>query len=257
MTAPRLPDPFSLLAYDRLGSTNDEAKHLAQAGAASWTLVWARQQSAGRGRRQRVWESPQGNLYLSLILRPLADASSAAQLSFVAALAVGEALAGRLPAGAELRYKWPNDVLVDGRKIGGILLESAASASGRVEWLVIGLGVNIGSHPAEAAYPAISLAALAESGMSFENDGTLIGMVEDIGVAFRDWEARWRQDGFEPVRQAWLGAAQGKGGMVEIKLDRESFTGRFVDLDRDGALLVETEKGQRRVLAGDVFPVAA
>lgn len=249
MSHPRLPEGFRLLRYDTLGSTNDEARRLAEAGAAPWTLIWARSQSAGRGRRQRAWVSPPGNLYASLILRPDTGAGTAAQLGFVAALALGDAISSQLPK-LEPRYKWPNDVLVAGAKLAGILLESSAAPGGAVDWLVIGMGVNVTSHPPGTAYPATSLAAHGAV-------PALEALLERIAAALQSWEARWRRDGFGPVRQAWLGRAEGLGGPIGVRLEGESLTGRFVDLDGDGALLIETEAGRRRIAAGEVFPAAA
>ncbi len=111
---PRLPPGYKLICYDSIGSTNDEAKRLAREGAAERTLVWALEQNAGRGRRGRRWVSPRGNLYASLILRPDCTPHRAAQLGFVAALAVGGALGALLPRVEGLSYKWPNDVLING-----------------------------------------------------------------------------------------------------------------------------------------------
>ena len=140
-----LPQGYALIALDEAGSTNDEAKDRAVAGAPEGTVIWARQQRAGRGRRGRAWVSPPGNLYLSVILRPACEARSVAQLSFVAALAVLDLVDGPLPGRA--CCKWPNDILVDGGKVAGILLESALRAEGRVDWVVLGIGVNLASHP--------------------------------------------------------------------------------------------------------------
>jgi BirA family biotin operon repressor/biotin-[acetyl-CoA-carboxylase] ligase len=249
MTVRHLPAPLRLLGYDSLGSTNDEAKRLAAEGAAAWTVVWARAQSAGRGRRQRPWVSQPGNLFVSVLLRPPGPAVAVAQLGFAAALAVGDTLAPLLAEPGRLRYKWPNDVLVGGRKIAGILLESAAARDG-VDWLVAGIGVNIASHPAEAATPATSLAAL---GATADLETVLAALL----TAFHAWAGRWESEGFEPLRRAWLERAQGLGHAIGVRLERESFTGRFVDLDRDGALLVETDAGRRRIAAGEVFPAAA
>jgi BirA family transcriptional regulator, biotin operon repressor / biotin---[acetyl-CoA-carboxylase] ligase len=240
-----------LLRYHTLGSTNDEAKRLAEAGAAEWTVVWAGKQTAGRGRGGSVFLSPPGSLYFSAILRPARPAASAAQLGFAAALAVGEAIAARLPPGRELCYKWPNDVLVDGRKVSGILLESSAAQDGALAWLVAGIGVNVANHPAETAWPATSLAALGAVPVGLEE------LLRGIAAAFRAEVARWLDQGFRPLREAWLARAYGLGEAVRVRLPRESFSGRFLDLDADGVLLVETAAGPRRISAGEIFPAAA
>ena len=119
-----LPSPYQLITFETIDSTNEEAKRLAGSDAPEGTVVWAREQSAGRGRRGRAWVSGHGNLYCSILLRPDCHAFKAMQLSFVAALAMADAVASVLPKGAFVNCKWPNDVLVEGRKISGILLES-------------------------------------------------------------------------------------------------------------------------------------
>jgi BirA family biotin operon repressor/biotin-[acetyl-CoA-carboxylase] ligase len=251
MTGSSSREPLRLLRYGELDSTNDEAKRLADAGAPPWSVIVADSQRAGRGRRGRSWQSPPGNLYLSAILRPSASLAAAAQLGFAAALAVGEALVPRLPPTSALRYKWPNDVLVDGAKIAGILLESSARADQGVAWVVAGIGINLASYPQETAYPATSLAALGA--IEAAPELLLPGLVG----ALRAWVRRWEAEGFEPVRRAWLERALGLGGSLGVRLPRESVTGRFVDLDRDGALLLETATGPRRIAAGEIFSAAA
>ena len=245
------PASLRLLRYGTVGSTNDEAKRLAEAGAGEWTVVSAREQTAGRGRGGRSFVSPPGNLYFSTILRPPCSAGSAAQLGFAAALAVGEVIAARLPASCELRYKWPNDVLVDGKKISGILLESAATQDGALAWLVAGIGLNVVSHPAETAWPATSLAAV--DARPADLDDLLHGIVGALEAQI----LRWRHEGFAPIRSSWLARAYGLGETVGVRLPRESFEGRFLDLDADGVLLVETAAGPRRISAGEIFPAAA
>ena len=247
---PLLPEGFRLCHHATLGSTNDAAKALARAGAPDGTLVWADEQEAGRGRRGRQWLSPPGNLYLSLVLRPDAAPSRAAQLGFVAALGLGDALR---PLGAPallLRYKWPNDLLLNGRKLAGILLESETSARESVDFVVVGIGVNIVSAPEDVEFPATSLAAEGVTGV------TPALLLEGFIRHFASWAGRWRLEGFRPVRAAWLSAASGLGERVRVRLERKTLCGRFHDLDDDGALVLEGAEGRRRIAAGEVFPAA-
>lgn len=248
--APVLPDFYRLTRYDKIGSTNDKAKHLAQAGAPAGTLVWALEQSAGRGRRGRPWQSPPGNLYLSLVLRPSGSPAQAAQLGFVAALALGDALEPLLDSGHSLRFKWPNDVLLDGGKLAGILLESETAAGDGVAFVVIGVGVNLVAGPADAEFPANSLAAAGISGIT---PGLLL---EGFAHHFEGWRQCWLAQGFAPVRRAWLGRASGLGEAVRVRLERKTLFGRFLDLDDEGALLLDGEDGRQRIAAGEVFPAA-
>jgi len=257
MTAPssqpgaevRLPPAYRLVALDKVESTNDEAIRLAEAGAEDGTLVWAREQSKGRGRRGRSFVSPPGNLYLSLVLRPECEVATAAQLSFVAALGVGDAIGSVAPALLEVTYKWPNDVLLNGRKVSGILLESRTEATGRLEWLVLGVGVNVRSHPEDTSFPATSLA--------FEgtpSSVTEVELLQAFSRHFLAWVNRWLEDGFPPVRQAWLSHAHKRGETIEVRVPKETLTGTFADLDADGALILEMPDGARRqITAGDVY----
>ncbi|WP_240002284.1 biotin--[acetyl-CoA-carboxylase] ligase [Oleisolibacter albus] len=240
-----LPAFFRLVSLDSCGSTNDEAKELARSGALEGTLVWALRQTGGRGRRGRVWTSPPGNLYCSLILRPDMPAAAAALVSFVAAIAVAEAVSALIPGRPQL--KWPNDVLVDGAKISGILLESEAGAAGRLDWLVLGVGINVAHRPEGLPYAATSLAA---AGAAELDVAVVLGR---YASSFAAWYARFRQQGFAPVRAAWRNAAFGLGGPITVRLQDGQFEGRFIDLDAEGGLLVETGDGLRRVTAGDVF----
>jgi BirA family biotin operon repressor/biotin-[acetyl-CoA-carboxylase] ligase len=247
-SAPRLPAAYRLLSYDRLASTNDEAKRLARGGAEEGTIVWAREQSAGRGRRGRQWIGIPGNLFVSFILRPPCPPAAASQLGFVAALALGDAIGASAPPLAELRCKWPNDVLLNGRKFAGILLESEARLSETLDWVVLGVGVNIVAHPSGTAYPTTSL---RDEGCGDLDAAAVLG---SFARSFLGWYETWRDDGFAPIRAAWLPRATGIGDEITVRLDRESIAGRFVGIDADGALALETIAGNRRIAAGDVFP---
>lgn len=248
--APDLASRYHLLSFERLDSTNEEARRLSREGAGDFTLVWAGEQTAGRGRRGRHWVSPPGNLYLSLILRPENPLAEAVQLSFVAAVALGEALTSLVPDNVAVAYKWPNDVLLAGRKAAGILLESS-SRENRVEWLVLGLGVNLVSHPEDVSYPATSLKAEGAEGVT---GVTAARMLERFCSTFEKCYTRWQGEGFLPLREAWLSRARGLGGPIEVALEDERVGGTFLDLDASGALVLGLENGETRTItAGDVF----
>lgn len=242
------PSPFSVIEHDILESTNDEACRLASDGAAEGTVVWAHQQRAGRGRRGRQWQSPEGNLYFSVLLRPAAPPAMAAQLSLVAAVAMADTLADILPDGARVEQKWPNDVLVDGKKIAGILLESSGATADRVDWLVIGCGLNIAVTPDDTALPATSLAA--EGASSADRKAVLMALLDSL----HRWRGEWETAGITPVRTAWLARARGLGQEITVRLPTHEFEGQFLDMDDSGALIVRLPDGsEKAVTAGDVF----
>ncbi|GAB4225297.1 MAG: biotin--[acetyl-CoA-carboxylase] ligase [Kiloniellaceae bacterium] len=246
---PRLPPAYRLVALEEVDSTNSEAKRLAEAGAEDGTLVWARSQTGGYGRQGRAWSSASGNLFLSLVVRPDCPLSTAAQFSFVAAVALGDAIGSVASPLIEVTYKWPNDVLLNGRKAAGILLESKAGADQKLEWLVIGVGANISSFPSETRLPATSL--------HFEGcppSVSAVDLLEAFARHMMSWINIWLDDGFAPVRQAWLRHAQGLKEQIEVRLPQETLLGTFTDLDPSGTLVLTLPDGsERRIAAGDVY----
>jgi BirA family biotin operon repressor/biotin-[acetyl-CoA-carboxylase] ligase len=244
---PRLPPGYRLIAYDSIGSTNDEAKRLAREGAAEGTLLWALEQTAGRGCRGRIWVSPPGNFYASLILRPDFPVSRAAQLGFVSALAIGGALGAICPAPG-VSYKWPNDVLINGRKVAGVLLESEMIGHEGPSFVVVGVGVNLTAAPQGTEFPATSI---LEEGCGIVPPKV---MLEGFAEHFRSWKLRWQMEGFAPVRAAWLAeAATTRGDPIRVRLATASLHGCFLDIDGEGALLLEAAGERRHVSAGEVF----
>ncbi|MBF0267642.1 MAG: biotin--[acetyl-CoA-carboxylase] ligase [Alphaproteobacteria bacterium] len=233
----RLPPAFVLHRRACVGSTNDEAKSLAEGGAGEGALVWADQQTGGRGRRGRSWASPPGNLYCSLILTPDVPLMRAAELGFVAALAIADLASWAAPQ-ADIRLKWPNDVLADGAKISGILLEPAPPGG-----IVLGMGINIASAPSGTPYPAAALSA-------WNNDLTAQAALERLMARLWDLYGLWRSQGFLPIRDLWLSNAKGIGEALEVRLEDRTLTGIFTGLDEQGALILD---GTTRILAGDVF----
>lgn len=243
---PGVPSPFLVAAYDALDSTNDTAKRLARNGAAHGLTVWARAQYAGRGRQGREWISPPGNLYMSVVLRPRIPAARLGELSFVAAVAVAEAIALSVAEPALVSLKWPNDILIDGAKAAGILLESEI-ASGGVDWVVCGVGVNLVSAPDGLPYRAM---ALADFGPPLDSETMLGTLLRCLSTSLGVWE----EGGFEPIRECWRRLGHRPGDRLTIRQGDELLDGRFIDLDTDGGMVVETATGRVTIAAGDVFP---
>lgn len=243
---------YGLRAYDTIGSTNAEAFALARDGAPGPLWVVSSEQSAGRGRRGRPWATTRGNLAASLLLRTSAPAATVAALGFVAGLAVERALRACCGGKVPFSLKWPNDVLADGAKVGGILLETEGTAE-RDRPVVIGIGVNVRAAPVDVPYPAISLQAL----------GYTVGaeaVFEELSEAWLGAAETWDQGrGFAAIRRAWLATASGVGGPIAVRSGAETWRGTFETIDERGQLVLLTEAGARRaVAAGDVhFGTAA
>ncbi len=227
-----MTEAASPIMLDVVDSTNREALRRIAAGAPHGTVIQARQQTDGRGRRGRSWISLPGNLDATLIVRPPGEAP-VAQLGFVAALGAGDALRRHAP----VRFKWPNDLMLEGRKLGGILVETAEGAA------AVGIGINIASAPEDTETPATHLPASV----------TPDALLDDIRACFDVWYRRWRDDGFAPLREAWLNHGIGLGEPIRARLARETVEGVFGGLDADGGLLRDRDGALRGCAAGDVF----
>lgn len=241
-----MPVIFRVETVEEIGSTNDALKLRASEGAEEGLVLRAERQTAGRGRRGRSWTSEPGNLYVSLLLRPEKAPAEAATLGFVAAIAIGNLL--RALMSVPVTLKWPNDVLVDGAKISGILLESGGVAGGKVDWLVLGIGINLRHHPDSALYPTTDL--VAAGGPALPPAQTL-----DLLLAeFQPLYERWLAGGFAVLREDWLRHARGLGSPILARLGSEEVPGIFAGIEGDGTLLLTTEGGgTRRIAAGDIF----
>lgn len=246
----QLPDGFTLVAYDHIESTNEEAKRLALDNAPHGTIVLARSQEAGRGRRGREWVSKPGNLFCSFIVRPDCPLSEAAQLSFVMAISVANALVKLLSengAAPIVQCKWPNDILIDGKKVAGILLETATGSQSKLEGIVAGVGINLQHFPAETKFPATSLSEQGAPSM------TVSAVLEIVCDLFDKWYAIWRTEGFQTIRLAWLDKAYGLGTPVSAQLASETVSGLFETLDPQGAMILADNGTRRHIAAGDVY----
>ena len=237
-----------LLAYNEIDSTNAEALRLARAGETGPLWITARTQSAGRGRRGRSWISEAGNLYATLLLTDPSPSDVAPQLSFVAALALHEAVAARAPdLKPRLKLKWPNDLLCDKLKVAGILIEG----EGMPLLVAIGFGVNCVHHPEDGDYPATDLraskATVSAESLFYALSATMMGRL-----------AQWdRGRGFAVIRQDWLAHASGIGGDIRVQLSDRQLFGRFEALDGTGRLILRLpDNSVQTISAGDLFPLA-
>lgn len=230
-----------------IGSTN--AALVERAGQGETGPLWlvADRQEQGRGRNARSWSSPEGNLYASLLLTDPAPSAHIAELSFVLSLALRDAVlaASGLAESGVLSLKWPNDLIAEGRKTAGILLEGG-QAQGKT-FVVAGFGVNIVSHPEGTAHPATNLMA---AGFGLDRDRLAIALADAVARRIADWN---RGENFSVIRAAWLKAAHGLGLKLRVNTLAESFEGTFDTIDPAGRLVVVTPTGSRLVSAGDVF----
>ena len=233
-------------AYDELDSTNAEARRRAEAGDPGPVWITAARQTAGRGRRGREWRSSQGNLAATLLLTLARPPVEAAQIAFVAALALadlGETLAGE----GAVRLKWPNDLLLFGEKAAGILVESGARPDGRL-WLAVGFGVNLADAPKDLERPAAAFAEHTAKKIP------PLDALDLLAAAFERWMTTWEREGFPAVATAWTARAHGLGEPCEARLPGGVLKGVAEGLDPDGALRLRLDGGAiERITAGDVF----
>jgi BirA family biotin operon repressor/biotin-[acetyl-CoA-carboxylase] ligase len=234
--------------YDEIGSTNDEAFRLGLAGAPEGTALIANSQSAGRGRMQRVWHSPAGkNIYTSIILRPQIEPAKAPQISILAGVAVAEALDSYCPD--RMKIKWPNDVLIDGKKVCGILSQVKTDAS-EVDFIVLGIGINVNvsysQFPKEICNLATSLAI--ETGGEISRQELIISLYENLAK----WYKQSLKDGFGRIKEKWLSMSPMIGQTVQVMFQEEAVSGNAIGLDEDGFLiLLAAGNKEFKVSAGD------
>jgi BirA family biotin operon repressor/biotin-[acetyl-CoA-carboxylase] ligase len=224
------------------GSTNDDVAALAREGAAEGVWLRAERQSGGRGRQGREWHSPPGNLYASTLVRLRPDDPPAPTLALVAAVALHEVASGFVAGGTRVEIKWPNDLLVAGAKLSGILLERVGDA------VVVGFGVNLSDHPDEILRPAINIGMLGGAPDPAR-------FLDALASSFGRWVGRWRGEGLGPIRERWLAAAHPPGTALSTHIAGGArVEGLFDGLDESGALKLRLADGGTRVIhAGDVF----
>ncbi len=240
-----------VLCFDELDSTNVLACELGDKGEPEGTVVLADRQHAGKGRLGRSWESPAGvNLYASILLRPQIPPWNAPQLTFVSAVATAETIAEMhdLPA----RVKWPNDILIGGRKVAGLLNEMSGESE-RLNYVILGIGVNLNmdadQFPDALRNPATSVALAKGEAVS------RLAFVRALLKSIDSLYALYLEQGFDPVRRRWEACCDLVGQRVEVDQQGRLACGTVRGVDADGALLLDTPAGELRVLAGDVRPL--
>ena len=241
-----------LIERDVVGSTNAEAFAQAREGERGPLWIIAREQTAGRGRRGRSWISAPGNLHASILLTAACPPGRAAELSFVGALALHDAVA-TLDAriGPRLRFKWPNDLLLDGAKLAGILVEGETLPDGRFA-TVLGFGLNCAHHPGDTPYPACDLAG---AGFRVEPAQVLAPLSRTLMARLAEWNAG---DDFAAIREAWLARAMGVGEPIRVRAPGSDLEGRFLALDEAGRLVLALPEGGTRIVStAEVFPLSA
>lgn len=246
-----LLNDYHLLSYDVLDSTNEEAKRLAGGGGSHGAVIWAKRQTAGRGRMNREWVSAEGNLFVSVLLSPAKDLETCAQLSFVAAIAAAETLEGIVPDHEGVSCKWPNDILLNGKKLGGILLEAFVGADERGkprQWVIVGVGINVDSYPEHVMFPAT---CLKQAGV--EIISAKIVLSRFIYNFIHRYDA-WIKKGFKHIHEEWMQRAYHLDKPIEVIVGDKQAEGVFAGIDHSGRLLLRQKSGTTSTItAGDVF----
>ncbi len=244
------PKGYGLHVVQEVDSTLNEASRIAPT-AQGPVWIMAHHQTAARGRRGRAWENPKGNLAATLLLRPEGSPEQAALRSFVAALALFDACVAVTGRAAGLSLKWPNDVLLNGGKLAGILLESTGQGRG-LSHLAIGIGVNLTEAPGtdaveKGAVRPVSL--LSETGAHVEPEDFLT----ELAAAYAVLETQFTTYGFDPIRTAWLSRAARLGEVITARAGSSEAVGTFETVDADGNLVLNTAKGRVSIPAADVY----
>ncbi len=238
---------YRLLHVPSTGSTNQDALERARAGDPGRLWIVADHQSRGRGRVGRNWSSPVGNLHATLLLRDPCEIRLAPQLGFVAGVALARAITALVGPGRGIAIKWPNDILCNGAKLAGILVEGTSTPDGGFS-TALGFGVNCTSHPTALTYPATHLGAMV--GEAGSRDALLAVLSESVVDALALWS---RGTNFAAIRRVWLDNALPRGSWLAVALPAGRQLGKFKAVDDDGRLILETDSGCMTVQAGDVF----
>ncbi len=244
---------FDILIFNKIDSTNEEAKRLLDSDhVSSNTLIWAETQTNGKGRLSRIWHSNPGNLTFSLIFKNDAefDFSSLPIIPFLSAVALGEVICENFNVEEKISYKWPNDVLFSGKKLAGILSESSIDHQHKtLNWLIMGMGVNIFSHPTQTSYPATNLFA---EGITISSDDLLDKYIQK----FLSLKSQYYEFGFGIICEKWLNKAAFIGEIIQVSRKDEQLTGKFWGIDKQCNIKLELPNGQIEIIQyGDIVGI--
>jgi len=232
---------FHIHHYKEVVSTNIEALDLIDKKISNETAIIANKQTDGKGRTGKVWISPEGNLHVSLIINQVTDINKLTEFTFIAALAVGNTLLS-LKSDLHLQYKWPNDVLIDNKKISGILLEKKINSN----WLVIGIGINI------TCAPLPETTCISD----YSNPMLNTNLLKELIINFNRLRKQWLLCGFYDIQKMWLKRAFKLNEQVSIRLADQLYTGTFTDIDKYGRLILQQEnKNLIYFNAGELFDI--
>ncbi|WP_353270260.1 biotin--[acetyl-CoA-carboxylase] ligase [Wolbachia endosymbiont (group A) of Myopa testacea] len=236
---PETFEGFHIHHYKEVSSTNEEALDLIERGISNETIIIADKQTEGRGRTGKSWISPEGNLYVSLIINQETDVSKLTELTFVTALAVGNTLLSFMND-SNIQYKWPNDVLVDSKKISGILLERKSNSN----WLIIGIGINVNHAP----LPGTTCIS------NYDESVSNMDLSKELIINFNKLRKQWLFDGFYAIREMWLKKAFKMNEQISVKLADKLYEGIFADIDKSGKLVLQQKDGSLIYFdAGELF----
>lgn len=236
---------FTIHQFEKLESSNKTAFELAENRQIfDREIILADVQTSGKGRQSRVWSSPQGNLYFSLLLKPKISAEKIAQISFVAIMALRLSIQALRPD-LKIQNKWPNDLLIDEKKVAGLLLESKVSQK-NCEFVIVGIGLNIVSNPDQTIFPASNL---KNSFIEISAEIALQNFLNEFEKLYENWLIY----GFSGVRKLWLDKAYRLGEKILVKNNDEEISGIFSDLDEEGNLILLSENGVKKIAAADIF----
>lgn len=243
---PNIPRLYDLIALESTDSSRAHAERLARQGAEEGTLVWTKSQREGIGRTGNYWMSGNRNLHCAIILRPEHGLEECCQLSLLATICAAMAISRQAEPLEEFRYRWPNDITLNQGKVAGITLSGKLSGAA-VDWMVLALNVNVYDHPHSKGFDAASMRG--EGFQSFDR----VQLLEAYTREFLSWINRWSEEGFEPVRKAWLFKGYQEQDPVTIKLRQADVVGVFEELNPNGALRLATRTTAETIELSDFF----